>query len=84
MEFSEQGKEKTIVKVETLWNVEQMIRNGRIQKNLSSKTQTADCNLRPRLEGGGTSKDLPTLGPRVEGRNETRNLPCGEKRKVGR
>ncbi|GBN53922.1 hypothetical protein AVEN_37960-1 [Araneus ventricosus] len=47
-------------------------------KELKFQTQSADSNLRPRLEGSGTSKDLPTLGPRVESRNETRNPPCGE------
>ncbi|GBM73457.1 hypothetical protein AVEN_189126-1 [Araneus ventricosus] len=57
----------------------QMIRNVGIQKNLNSQTQSTDSNLRPRLEGSGTSKDLPTLGPRVEGRNEIRNLPCGRR-----
>ncbi|GBO23601.1 hypothetical protein AVEN_233970-1 [Araneus ventricosus] len=77
MEFLEHGKEKPIVKVETLRNFEQVIRNGEIQKNLNSKTQSADSNLRNRLEGSGTPKDLPTLGPRVEGGNETRNLPLG-------
>ncbi|GBM28128.1 hypothetical protein AVEN_224187-1 [Araneus ventricosus] len=34
--------------------------------------------LGPRLEGSGTSKDLPTLRPHVEDRNETRNLRVGE------
>ncbi|GBN74628.1 hypothetical protein AVEN_41540-1 [Araneus ventricosus] len=77
MEFLEHRKEKTIVKVENLWNLEQMIRNGGIQKNLNSETQSADSNLIPRLEGSGISKDLSTLGLRVEGRNETRNLPWG-------
>ncbi|GBN44444.1 hypothetical protein AVEN_203315-1 [Araneus ventricosus] len=52
MEFLEHGKEKPIVKVENLSNWEQMIRNGGIQKNLKSKTQSADSNLRPRSEGG--------------------------------
>ncbi|GBN25302.1 hypothetical protein AVEN_136695-1 [Araneus ventricosus] len=51
MEFLEHGKEKPIVKVENLSNWEQMIRNGGIQKNLKSKTQSADSNLRPRCEG---------------------------------
>ncbi|GBM10226.1 hypothetical protein AVEN_177494-1 [Araneus ventricosus] len=46
-------------------------------RGLNSTTQFVDSNLRSRLEGGGISKDLPTLEPRVEGRNETRNLPCG-------
>ncbi|GBN51909.1 DNA repair protein RAD51 4 [Araneus ventricosus] len=43
----EQGKEIPIIKVENLSNLEQMIRNGRIQKNLKSKTQFANSNLRP-------------------------------------
>ncbi|GBM18400.1 hypothetical protein AVEN_72740-1 [Araneus ventricosus] len=43
------------------------------KNSLNSKTQSADSNLRPRLEGSGTSKHSPTLGPRFEGRNETRN-----------
>ncbi|GBM86856.1 hypothetical protein AVEN_223905-1 [Araneus ventricosus] len=80
MEFLEHGKgKKTIVKVENLPNLEQMIRNGAIQKNLKSKTQSADSNLRPRCEGSGKTKDLPTLVPRVEIRNETRNHPRGGK-----
>ncbi|GBN00373.1 hypothetical protein AVEN_19382-1 [Araneus ventricosus] len=54
-----------------------MIRSGGIQKNLNSKTQSSDSNLRPRVDDSSTSKDLPTLEPRVEGRNETRNLPWG-------
>ncbi|GBN40433.1 hypothetical protein AVEN_252315-1 [Araneus ventricosus] len=77
MEFSEHGKRKPIVKVENLSNLEQMIRNGGIRKNLKSKTQSADSNLRPRCEGSGKTKDLPSLAPRNEGRNETRIPPCG-------
>ncbi|GBM22270.1 hypothetical protein AVEN_144647-1 [Araneus ventricosus] len=77
MEFMEHGKEKPIVKVENLSNLEQMIRNGGIQKNLKSKTQSADSNLRPRCESSCKTKDLPTLEPRVEARNETRNPPRG-------
>ncbi|GBO11570.1 hypothetical protein AVEN_49325-1 [Araneus ventricosus] len=77
MEFLELGEEKPIVKVENLSNLEQMIQNGGIQKNLNSKTQSIDSDLRPRLEGSSSSKDLPTLEPRFEGRNETRILPCG-------
>ncbi|GBN19037.1 hypothetical protein AVEN_253334-1 [Araneus ventricosus] len=77
MEFLEQGKEKPVAKVENLSNLEQMIRNGGIQKNLKSKTQSADSSLRPRCKGSGKTKDLPTLGPRVEARNETRNPPRG-------
>ncbi|GBM92327.1 hypothetical protein AVEN_136371-1 [Araneus ventricosus] len=74
-EFLEHGKEKLTVKVENLSNLEQMIRSGGIQKNLKSKTQSADSNLRPRCEGSGKTKDLPTLAPRVEARNETQNPP---------
>ncbi|GBN56979.1 hypothetical protein AVEN_51936-1 [Araneus ventricosus] len=77
MEFLEHGKEKPIVQAESLSNLEQMIRNGGIQKNLKSKTQSADSNLRPRCEGSGKTKDLPILAPRVEARNETRNPPRG-------
>ncbi|GBL84796.1 hypothetical protein AVEN_93831-1 [Araneus ventricosus] len=73
MEFLEHGKEKLIVKVESLSNLKQMIRNGGIQKNLKSQTQSADSNLRPRCEGSGKTKDMPTLTPRVKARNETRN-----------
>ncbi|GBN67627.1 hypothetical protein AVEN_205752-1 [Araneus ventricosus] len=51
MEFLEHGKEKPIVKVENLSNMEHMIRNSEIQKNLISKTESADSNLRPRCEG---------------------------------
>ncbi|GBL94732.1 hypothetical protein AVEN_71867-1 [Araneus ventricosus] len=54
-----------------------MIRNGGIQKNLKSQTQSSDSNLRPLCEGSGKTKYLPTLAPRVEARNETRNLPRG-------
>ncbi|GBO32090.1 hypothetical protein AVEN_72705-1 [Araneus ventricosus] len=46
--FLENGKEKPVVKVENPSNLEQMIQNGGIQKNLKSKTQSADSNLRPR------------------------------------
>ncbi|GBL85194.1 hypothetical protein AVEN_222686-1 [Araneus ventricosus] len=77
MEFLEHGKEKPIAKVENLSNLEQMILNGGIQKNLKSKTLSADSSLRPRCEGSGKTKDLPTLGLRVEARNKTRNLPHG-------
>ncbi|GBO37370.1 hypothetical protein AVEN_31471-1 [Araneus ventricosus] len=77
MEFLEHGKEKLIIKVENLSNLEQMIRHGGIQKNLKSKTQSAYSNLRPQCEGSGKTKDLPTLSPRVEARNETRNPPRG-------
>ncbi|GBO43073.1 hypothetical protein AVEN_176697-1 [Araneus ventricosus] len=77
MEFLEHGKEKLIVKVENLSHLEQMIRNGGIQKNLKSKTQSADSNLRPPCEGSGKTKDLPTLAPRVEARNETQNPQHG-------
>ncbi|GBM22927.1 hypothetical protein AVEN_136349-1 [Araneus ventricosus] len=52
-----------------------MMRNGGIQKNLKSKTQSADSNLRPRCVSSGKTKDLLTLALRVEARNETRNLP---------
>ncbi|GBN66831.1 hypothetical protein AVEN_270237-1 [Araneus ventricosus] len=77
MEFLEHGKRKPIVNVENLSNLKQMIRNGGIQKNVKSKTQSADSNLRPRSEGSGKTKDLPTFAPRDEGRNETRIPPCG-------
>ncbi|GBN76406.1 hypothetical protein AVEN_51935-1 [Araneus ventricosus] len=77
MEFLEHGKEKPNVQVENLSNLEQMIRNGGIQKNLKSKTQSADSNLRPLCEGSGKTNDLPILAPRVEARNETRNPPRG-------
>ncbi|GBO06046.1 hypothetical protein AVEN_234013-1 [Araneus ventricosus] len=66
MEYLEHGKETPIVKVENLSNMEQMIQNGGIQKNLNSKTQSTDSNLRIRCEGSGKTKDLPTLTPRVE------------------
>ncbi|GBO27170.1 hypothetical protein AVEN_202364-1 [Araneus ventricosus] len=77
MKFFEHGKGKPIVKVENLSNVEQMIRNGGIQKNLKPKTHTADFNFIPRREDSGKTKDLPTLPPRVEDRNKTRNPPRG-------
>ncbi|GBM56570.1 hypothetical protein AVEN_89563-1 [Araneus ventricosus] len=75
--FLEHGKKKSILKVENLSNLEQMIRNGGIQKNLKSKTQSVDSNVRPRCEGSGKTKNLPTLAPRVEGRNENLNPPRG-------
>ncbi|GBO42548.1 hypothetical protein AVEN_126129-1 [Araneus ventricosus] len=68
-----------IIKVENLSNLEKMIRNGGIQENLKSKTQSADSNLRPRCEGSVKTKDLSTLAPRVEARNEIRNPPRGER-----
>ncbi|GBL80912.1 hypothetical protein AVEN_26322-1 [Araneus ventricosus] len=76
MEFLEHGKEKPIFKVEKLSNLEQIIRNSGIQKNLKSKTQSADSNLRHRCEVSSKTKDLPTLAPSVEARNETRNPSC--------
>ncbi|GBN80528.1 hypothetical protein AVEN_202193-1 [Araneus ventricosus] len=75
MEFLEHRKKKPIAKVENLSNLEQMTQNGGITKNLKSKTPSADSHLRPRCEGSGKTKDLPTLAPRVEARNETRNPP---------
>ncbi|GBN88065.1 hypothetical protein AVEN_4253-1, partial [Araneus ventricosus] len=75
LEFLEHRKEKLIVKVENLSNLEQMIRSGGIQTNLKSKRQSLDSKLRPRCESSGKAKDLPTLAPRVEARNETRNHP---------
>ncbi|GBN76503.1 hypothetical protein AVEN_122207-1 [Araneus ventricosus] len=72
MVFLEHGKRKPIVNVENLPNLEQMIRNGGIQKNLKSEAPSSDSNLGPRCEASGKTKDLPTLAPRDEGRNETR------------
>ncbi|GBM08121.1 hypothetical protein AVEN_214455-1 [Araneus ventricosus] len=66
VDFSEHGKEKHIVKFENLSNLEQMI-----QKNLKSKTQSADSSLRSRCEGSGKTKNLPTLALRVKARNQT-------------
>ncbi|GBM42437.1 hypothetical protein AVEN_138782-1 [Araneus ventricosus] len=83
MEVSEHGKEKPIVKVENLTNLEQMIRNVGIQKNLKSKTQSAYSNLRPRCEGSCRTKDLPILAPRDECRKKTRIPTCGGKGKMG-
>ncbi|GBN70365.1 hypothetical protein AVEN_132917-1 [Araneus ventricosus] len=79
MEFLEHGKEKPIAKVENLSNLEQMVRNDGIQKNLKSKTPSADSNFGPRCECSGRTKDLPTLAPRVEAKNEIRNLPRGRR-----
>ncbi|GBN94262.1 hypothetical protein AVEN_39746-1 [Araneus ventricosus] len=56
MEFLEHGKEKPIVKVKSLPNLEQMIRNGGIRKNVKSTTQSADSNLRPRCEGSAKQR----------------------------
>ncbi|GBN79622.1 hypothetical protein AVEN_248564-1 [Araneus ventricosus] len=58
--FWNTGRKNPIVKVENLSNLEQRIRSGGIQKNLKSKTQSVDSNLRPRSA---------TLAPRVEARN---------------
>ncbi|GBM47375.1 hypothetical protein AVEN_39926-1 [Araneus ventricosus] len=82
MEFLEHGKGKPIVKFENLSNLEQMIRNSEIQKNLKSKTQPADSNLGLRCEASGETKDLPTLAPRDEGGNEIRIPPRGGGRGV--
>ncbi|GBM42329.1 hypothetical protein AVEN_203566-1 [Araneus ventricosus] len=87
MKFLEHGKEKTYrqgilipyhiiiftLHNRNLSNLEQMIRNDGIQKSLKSKIHSADSNLRPRCDGSGKTKDLPTLARRVEARNETRN-----------
>ncbi|GBM65351.1 hypothetical protein AVEN_268981-1 [Araneus ventricosus] len=72
MEFLEHGKETPIVKVKNLSTMEQIIRNGEIQKNLKSKTQRSDSNLGPRCEVNGKTIVLPRLRPRVEATNETR------------
>ncbi|GBO31143.1 hypothetical protein AVEN_99421-1, partial [Araneus ventricosus] len=53
MEFLEHWKEKAIVKIENLWNLEQMIQNDGIQTNSKSKTLCADSNLTPILEASG-------------------------------
>ncbi|GBO08463.1 hypothetical protein AVEN_60840-1 [Araneus ventricosus] len=59
------------------------IGSGGIPKNSKSKTPSADSDLRPRCEGSGKTKDLPTLGSRVEAINEIRNPPCGGGRVKG-
>ncbi|GBO18886.1 hypothetical protein AVEN_228801-1 [Araneus ventricosus] len=82
MEFLEHGNRKPIIKVENLSNLEQMIRNDVIQKNLKSKPQSTDSNLIHRCESNGKTKDLPTLAPRDEDRNETRIPPCGGTRSM--
>ncbi|GBM76372.1 hypothetical protein AVEN_165975-1 [Araneus ventricosus] len=69
--------EKPIVTVKHLSNMEQMIRNGGIQKNLKSETQSADSNLEPQCKSSSRTKYLPILAPRIEARNETRILPRG-------
>ncbi|GBM94166.1 hypothetical protein AVEN_165790-1 [Araneus ventricosus] len=76
MEFLEHGKEKAIVKIENLRNLEQPIRNDGIQTNSKSKTSCADSNLRSRCEASGASKDLTRLRPRDEARKS-------ENRRVG-
>ncbi|GBN86166.1 hypothetical protein AVEN_58163-1 [Araneus ventricosus] len=53
-----------------------------IPTNSKSNTSCADSNLGPRLEGSGTSKDLPTLRPRVEGR-KSKIRRVGEEKEVG-
>ncbi|GBL75213.1 hypothetical protein AVEN_156683-1 [Araneus ventricosus] len=64
-------------------DLEQMIRSGGIQKNLKSKTHSANFNLRLRCESSGKTKNMPTLAPRVDARNETRKPPLGIKRSLG-
>ncbi|GBL94290.1 hypothetical protein AVEN_16810-1 [Araneus ventricosus] len=78
MEFLEHGKEKAIVKIENLKNLEQKIRNDGIQTNSKSKTSCADSNLRTRCEASGTSRDLTRLRPRDEARkSEIRRVGGG-------
>ncbi|GBN79335.1 hypothetical protein AVEN_59963-1 [Araneus ventricosus] len=77
LEFLEHVMEKPLLTVEIVSNLEQMIRNGGIQQNIKSKTESADSILRPRCEGSGKTKDLPTLAPGLEIGNETRNPPRG-------
>ncbi|GBN75197.1 hypothetical protein AVEN_264653-1 [Araneus ventricosus] len=49
MEFLEHGKRKPIVKVKNLSNLEQMIRNGGIQKNLKLGIHLYSIPFVPRL-----------------------------------
>ncbi|GBM57306.1 hypothetical protein AVEN_115626-1 [Araneus ventricosus] len=56
MKLLDYGIEKPMVNVENLSNLEQMIRNGGIQNNLNTKTQSTDSNLRLRCEGSGRKR----------------------------
>ncbi|GBM06464.1 hypothetical protein AVEN_58309-1 [Araneus ventricosus] len=47
LEFLEHEKEKAILKVENLSNLEEMILSDGIPSNSKSKTSCADSNLRP-------------------------------------
>ncbi|GBN87983.1 hypothetical protein AVEN_119657-1 [Araneus ventricosus] len=76
MDSWEHGKEKAIVKVESILNLEEMILSGGILNNLKSKTSCADSNLKPRYEASGTSKGLPRLGPRDECRKSEIRRVC--------
>ncbi|GBO02658.1 hypothetical protein AVEN_226151-1 [Araneus ventricosus] len=78
MEFLEHGKEKHIVKVENLSNVEQMIRNGGIQKNLKSKPLSS-IPIRDLDERWQQNKGSVYIGTSRRGRNETRNPRVGKR-----
>ncbi|GBM64921.1 hypothetical protein AVEN_211840-1 [Araneus ventricosus] len=82
MEFLEHEKRKPIVNVENLSNLDQMIRNGGIRKNLKSKTQSADFNLGPRCEVSGKKRICLHwhLASRLEIKLE---IPRVEKRSLG-
>ncbi|GBM61643.1 hypothetical protein AVEN_64405-1 [Araneus ventricosus] len=84
MEFGEHGKEKAIVNVENLWNMEQMIRKDGIQTNSKSKTSCSDSNLKPRCEASGTSKDLTKLRRRLENRKSAESGGGWRNREDGR
>ncbi|GBM74386.1 hypothetical protein AVEN_161280-1 [Araneus ventricosus] len=83
LEFLEHGKEKAIVIFKKRWKLAQRNGNAGIQTRSKSNTSCADSNLGPRLEGSGTSKDLPTLRPRIEGRNELEISRVGEEEGEG-
>ncbi|GBN84662.1 hypothetical protein AVEN_36074-1 [Araneus ventricosus] len=68
MEFLEHWKENAIVKVENIWNLEEMILSGGIPPNSKSQISCADSKLRPRCDGSGRSKCLSRLRPRDEAR----------------
>ncbi|GBO14158.1 hypothetical protein AVEN_41256-1 [Araneus ventricosus] len=66
MEILEQWKEKIIVKVENLWNLEEKILSGGIPNNSNSNTSSGDSLVGPLARVVGTSKDLTRLGHRDE------------------
>ncbi|GBL72164.1 hypothetical protein AVEN_115155-1 [Araneus ventricosus] len=68
IEILEHGKENTIVKIENLCNLEEIIMSGGVPINSKSKTSCAYSKLRLQCEARRKTIVLPSLGPstRVE------------------